>query len=72
MAVQGYHTVSQAARRWGITPRLISDLFYSRRLDDSRCPIIGGRRLIPEDYLPEIEVILRKAGHLVATEAAHA
>jgi hypothetical protein len=59
-------TVSQAARRWGVAPRAISDLFYARRLDDSRCPIVGGRRLIPVDYLPEIEAALRKAGHLPA------
>jgi hypothetical protein len=66
--VSTYHTVSQAARRWGIAPRLISDLFYSRRLDDSRCPILGGRRLIPDDYLPEIEAALRRAGHIASAE----
>jgi hypothetical protein len=69
--VQAFHTVSEVARRWGIAPRHISDLFYSRRLDDARCPIIGGRRLIPEDYLPEIEIILRRSGHLDGTEAQH-
>jgi hypothetical protein len=65
-------TVSQAARRWHIPPRLISDLFYARRLDDARCPIVGGRRLIPADYLGEVERVLRTAGHLAtpAEEAA--
>jgi hypothetical protein len=43
---------------------VISDLFYARRLDDRRCPIVGGRRLIPDDYLPEVESVLRAAGHL--------
>jgi hypothetical protein len=66
--VPTYHTVSQAARRWGVPPRLISDLFYSRRLDDARCPIVGGRRLIPDDYMPEIEAALRHAGRLAGTE----
>jgi hypothetical protein len=59
-------TVSEAARAWDISPRVISDLFYARRLDDRRCPIVGGRRLIPEDYLPEIAEALRKAGYQVA------
>jgi hypothetical protein len=43
---------------------VISDLFYARKLDDRRCPIVGGRRLIPEDYLPSVEAALRSAGHL--------
>ncbi len=57
-------TVSDVGRRYGVPPRVISDLFYARKLDDRRCPIVGGRRLIPEDYLPEIESALRAAGHL--------
>jgi len=57
--------VSEAARRIpGARPKDISDLLYRRKLDDSRCPIVGGRRLIPEDYLPEIERVLREAGYL--------
>jgi hypothetical protein len=59
--------VSDAARRLGVPPRAISDLFYSRRLNDHRCPIIGGRRLIPREYLAEIEAALRAAGRLPAT-----
>jgi hypothetical protein len=51
---------------------VISDLFYSRRLDDARCPIIGGRRLIPEDYISEIKEVLRELGHLPTEEPAHA
>jgi hypothetical protein len=60
--------VSDAAReltrRMGrtIPPRLISDLFYQRRLDDERCPVIGRFRLIPESYLSTIETVLRAEG----------
>jgi hypothetical protein len=54
-------TVSDLARSLGIPPRAISDLFYARRLDDRRCPIIGGRRLIPADYVAEISQILLEA-----------
>jgi hypothetical protein len=70
-AVQDYFTVSEASRRLGpgVAPRDISDLFYARRLDDRRCPIVGGRRLIPADYLPQVEAALRAVGRL---EDAHA
>jgi hypothetical protein len=68
--VQTYFTVSEVARRRGVPPRVISDLFYARRLDDSRCPIVGGRRLIPADYLPQIDAVLRAAGHAIFREEA--
>jgi len=54
-------TVSQVARqiesRIGkiIPPARISTLFYRRILDDSRCPIVGRFRLIPVDYVEEVE-----------------
>jgi hypothetical protein len=56
--------VSQVARHFGVKPRDISDAFYQRLLDDTRCPIVGGRRLIPTDYLPAIETHLREHGLL--------
>ncbi len=65
-----FFTVSDVARMHpGIKPRDISDLFYQRKLDDGHCPIVGGRRLVPESYLPAIEAALREAGRL---EEAHA
>ena len=65
-----HFTVSELARQKGVAPRVISDLFYARRLDDGRCPIIGGRRLIPSDYVPEVERVLREAGHLTRREGS--
>jgi hypothetical protein len=57
--------VSEVARRIpGARPKDISDLFYQRKLDDRRCPIVGGRRLIPVDYVPAIEATLRSLGRL--------
>jgi hypothetical protein len=53
--------VSEVARRLGVNPRSISTLFYCRKLDDGRCPIVGGRRMIPESYVPEIGRALREA-----------
>ena len=53
-------SVSEVARRFGSNPREISDLFYRRELRDDICPIVTGRRLIPETYLPEIEAALRR------------
>ena len=69
-------TVSAAARQLtcetGITiaPPLISTLFYKRRLDDSRCPVVGGRRLIPSDYLPAIRQALHEQGVLPTEDSS--
>ena len=62
-----YLSVSQAARRLSARPRDISDLFYRRQLRDDLCPIVGGRRLIPEDYLDMIAAELARTGHAVAS-----
>jgi hypothetical protein len=60
-----HFTVSDVARKIpGAKPKDISDLFYLRKLDDGRCPIVGGRRLIPNDYVPVIEAVLRQQGRL--------
>lgn len=54
--------VSEVARRLGAKPKDISDLFYRRELRDDLCPIVGGRRLIPDDYLEIIRSALKRAG----------
>jgi DNA-binding transcriptional regulator YdaS (Cro superfamily) len=54
--------VSEVARRLGRHPREISDLSSARRLDDTRCPIVGGRRMIPPDSIPMIEEAIRRKG----------
>ncbi len=63
-------TVSQAARALGARPRDISDLFYARRLDDSICPLLGGRRVIPCSYLGDIRYALVQCGKLPVEELA--
>ncbi len=55
-------TVSEVARRLGANPRDISNLFYVRKLRDDLCPIVDGRRLIPDHYLDMIAMALRRAG----------
>jgi hypothetical protein len=62
--MDNFLTVGQAAERLGARPKDISDAFYRRQLNERLCPIWGGRRMIPEDYLPELERILRRLGHL--------
>ena len=58
--VHDYLGVGDAARElseiYGIVvkPRDLSVRLYDWRLDASRCPIVGGRRVIPRSYLPEI------------------
>ena len=60
--------VSDVARRLGVRPRDISDLFYQRLLRDDSCPIVGGRRLIPRTYVPVIEAALRDRKQQGGTE----
>jgi len=65
-------TVSEAARLIpGAKPKDISTLLYIRALDDERCPIIGGRRMIPLDYLDGIAIELRRAGKLPRKQVAN-
>jgi hypothetical protein len=56
--------VSEVAEQLGANPRDISTAFYCRKLDPTRCQIVGGRRLIPESYIGEIARVLREAGKL--------
>jgi hypothetical protein len=62
------HTVAVAARMISeetgkaIAPRTLTDLFYKRALDVNRCPIVGDRRMIPCDYVPQIIEVLKKRG----------
>jgi len=64
-----YLSVSEAARRLGARPKDISDLFYRRMLRDDLCPIVAGRRLIPDDYLDRIAAALKRQGRPVGTDA---
>jgi hypothetical protein len=57
----------------GVRRRDVSDALYDGRLDGERCPIVGGRRLIPEDYVEEIRRVLldgRRQRKKLATAAA--
>jgi hypothetical protein len=56
----------------GAVPKDISALFYARRLRDDLCPVLSGRRMIPEDYLDIIRMELRRAGKLPATSSGAA
>ena len=64
--MQAYLSVSDAARLLEARPRDISDLFYLRELRDDLCPIVAGRRLIPESYLDEIAAALRRRSRRVS------
>ena len=48
----------------GARPCDITNLFYKGRLREDLCPIVGGRRLIPRDYVDQIAAVLRRAGKL--------
>lgn len=47
-----------------VRPRDITLLFYNGELRDDLCPIVGGRRVIPESYVAQIETALRRSGKL--------
>lgn len=66
----GLHTVGDVAKiiGRGVRPQDITGLFYAQRLRDDLCPIVGGRRLIPVDYIDIIRMELRRAGKLPAIE----
>ncbi len=57
-------TVSELAREWKCSPTEITSLFYRRILSDERCPVVSGRRLIPESYLPTVKHALAIRGKL--------
>jgi hypothetical protein len=57
-----FSTVGEVATQLGVRPAQISQLFYERKLSGEQCPIVGGRRIIPPDYVPVIEMVLRRKG----------
>ena len=65
-----YLSVSEVARRLGARPKDISDLFYARHLSDAKCPVVGGRRLIPDTYVERIRNALSRAGRPVHTPSS--
>lgn len=57
-------SVGETAKRIGARAPDITSAFYNGRLRDDLCPLVGGRRLIPESYVPMIEMVLRRAGKI--------
>jgi hypothetical protein len=62
-------SVAEAAKIAGCPRRAISDAIYRGHLDEGRCPVVAGRRLIPRDYLPDVIRILAERG-VISQEAA--
>ncbi|HYT93480.1 MAG TPA: hypothetical protein VEL76_32480 [Gemmataceae bacterium] len=52
----------EASRRLGrnVHAREIGDLIYQGKLPADRCAVIGGRRFVPSDLLPELCKLLQK------------
>lgn len=47
-----------------VYPHVISGLFYQGVLDSNICPVRFGRRSIPETYVPQIEMALKRRGKI--------
>lgn len=68
-------TISQVARMleaemgFPIPPRVISDLFYQRVLEEDLGPLVGGRRLIRRDAFPKIRLAVLKQRARQETQA---
>ena len=54
--------VKELAKRLRLSRHFTSNLFQRGVLNPDRTTVISGRRLIPVDYLPEIERILTERG----------
>jgi hypothetical protein len=66
MSHLGVSDVAAALKREGLDvgPREITDAFYRRILDTELCPVVGGRRIIPESYVRVIADTFRRAGRI--------
>jgi hypothetical protein len=61
-------SVGEAARLCNArSPKDVTSLFYRGELRDDICPIVGGRRVIPKEYIPTLEMVLRRKGWIRAS-----
>lgn len=65
-----YTNVGEIARRHGVKPAAVTQLFTERKIPDNSCPIISGRRLVPVDLVPRILDELKRKGVAVAAAPA--
>ena len=54
--------VGDVADRLGVAPRQVTELFYTRRVNPKRAPVVAGRRLIPVELVSVIAMELRRKG----------
>ncbi|GEM_PF-3514002 len=59
-----YKSVAEVADELGCSPGDVSGEIYRSPLHRDACPIITGRRAIPDTYVETIRWALRKAGKL--------
>lgn len=58
-----YYLTRELAKQHGWPFWLLNHLFDAGYLDRERCPVRGGRRFIPADYLPELIEAVRERGY---------
>ena len=55
-------SIGDVSRLLNVRPDQVTALFYKGHLRDDLCPIIGGTRIIPEDYVDVIAMELKRRG----------
>jgi len=63
-----YVFTGDVAYELATNPIHITALFYRRLLDNDRCRVVRGRRLIPRAYIPEIRQKLIEHGYMKADQ----
>ena len=59
-----FYSITELADKFGCSPNCISQLFWKRVVDPERCTIKAGRKLIPENYVSQVERALRGTGKI--------
>lgn len=58
--MQDHLTVGEAAKRLKRSPSAVTMAIYRRPDEFGDCPMVGGRRMIPEERLKDLRRILAK------------
>jgi hypothetical protein len=67
-AMPQFYGIGEAARLAGCAPHYLSTLFYRGILDANRCGRVGGRIVVPAEYLDTIKAEVERRRLKVPSE----